>query len=79
MTDGKKHLTTHETAKHVGLGPAATDFTFGDPLDTMENDTGGTGGRHAAALPLGRRPGWPGAPLAYHGAHGHGDRLTGGR
>ena len=32
---------------------ATTDTTFGDPLDTVENIVGGTGGQLAAALAVG--------------------------
>ena len=72
MTDRKKYLSTREAAKHVGLALATTDSTFGDPLDTEENITGGTGVRLVAALPLGRRPGRLDAAVQCDAVHGHG-------
>lgn len=41
------------TAGGIDLAFATTDTTFGDPLDTVEDIVGGTGGQLAAALAVG--------------------------
>ena len=53
---------------------ATTDTTFGDPLDTVQDIVGGTGGQLAAAPRRGRGPGGLGAALQRHAADGRGRR-----
>ena len=53
---------------------ATTDTTFGDPLDTVQDIVGGTGGQLAAALAVGAALGRFGAALQRHAADGRGRR-----